>query len=438
MAIKTFITTVTWKNAIKKLKELHEVSFLKMNVSSLEDTCELGEFIEAISILHPKQIFLSLSAASISSARIASSLLPILCQYVSESVSINFLPSLTLLSMHADQMKEILKNRVKLGIPLSHLSVYSFLDHKSFTLLLASIPPDSCSILDVSVRSVYSCDKALKQLKGNMCVRIHAWDQEEEEEIYKEDKNPSFVSQESEGVEITSPIHSIDEFSGMIKNELHDDQSVIEETSQVQETQTSQLSGPIHEVSDKKESLGPEQAHDEHEKLTESEFVKLAAERDQLDTQREAIASERDQLDTQREAIASERDQLDTQREAIASERDQLDTQREAIASERDQLAKSLKELEMERASVTDSQRVLKDERERIESLQKHLEEEQRRIHSTVEQQCAALEESLETQFAKEKSAFETEIEELHILLAKKDHAVSSPSSSSASSHTDS
>ncbi|MFN8159462.1 MAG: hypothetical protein U0R52_00240 [Solirubrobacterales bacterium] len=72
------------------------------------------------------------------------------------------------------------------------------------------------------------------------------------------------------------------------------------------------------------------------------EADRIAAERDELVTQRDRLAAERDELVTQRGRLEAERDGLVTQRDRLAAERDGLLAEREAWAKQEKKLRRKL------------------------------------------------------------------------------------------------
>ncbi|XP_072526534.1 uncharacterized protein [Salminus brasiliensis] len=103
----------------------------------------------------------------------------------------------------------------------------------------------------------------------------------------------------------------------------------------------------------------------------QTSYINLAKERDQLQTRYTSLTKERDQLQTSYTSLTKERDQdqLNTSNTNLAKERDQLQTSYTNLAKERDQLHTSNTNLAKERDQLQTSYTNLAKERDRLQTI---------------------------------------------------------------------
>ncbi|KAI4883385.1 hypothetical protein NFI96_027447, partial [Prochilodus magdalenae] len=93
-------------------------------------------------------------------------------------------------------------------------------------------------------------------------------------------------------------------------------------------------------------------------------WIKLTAERDQLQTSYTNLTIERDQLQTTNTNLTTERDQLQTSYTSLTTERDQLQTSYTSLTAERDQLQTRFVEVTRDRDQLKTSCTTLRDQQQ--------------------------------------------------------------------------
>ncbi|XP_017538672.1 C-type lectin domain family 4 member K-like [Pygocentrus nattereri] len=97
-------------------------------------------------------------------------------------------------------------------------------------------------------------------------------------------------------------------------------------------------------------------------------WIKVTAQRDQLETSYTNLTIERDQLMTKNTNLSAERDQLQTSYTSLAIERDQLMTKNTNLSAERDQLQTSYTSLAIERDQLMTKNTNLSAERDQLQT----------------------------------------------------------------------